>query len=224
MQLERILSPGNEVRVKNEVNRFITYIESIEDGSTIFVPVPPAGERYLPVKAGERYLISCVTELGLYMMETEVRGVAKSDNVLMAELRVVSDYKKIQRREAYRASERIETEVRRKVGPGEEPQPWVKTQTVDLSETGALVKSGRPCDPLWRMELVLHLDKYGMKETLPPIVCKVARCTKTDGWKFEYLVGLQFDEMNDKTRDTLIKFVVLSQRSKLTYKPGKGYK
>ncbi|MPM92508.1 hypothetical protein SDC9_139643 [bioreactor metagenome] len=223
MQLDRILSPGNEVRVKNEINGFITFIDDIVDGA-ILVPVPAAGERRVLVKPGERYLISCVTDLGLYMMETEVGEVSLSDNVTMAELRVISNYKKIQRRDAFRANECIAVSVRRKEREGEAPYPWVNTQTVDLSETGVLLKYNEPCEPGWTMELVLHLDKYGVKETLPRIVCSVARCVKTDSRQFEYLIGMRFEEMNEKTQDTLIKFVVLSQRSKLTYKQGKGYK
>lgn len=224
MKLDKILKTRNEVRINCEKGGFITSIDEIISEDTLTILAPLEAEHRLLMKPGGTYLISCVTELGLYMFETVVDEVRNSENVPVIVLKAVSDYKKIQRREAFRATENISVSVRRSPRGDGKPEKWVNTHTVDISEMGTLLKFNEECAVGQAMELVLRIDVLGIKEILPKVKGRVARCRATGSRQFGYLLGIQFEELPEKARSILIKLVVLSQRSKLTYQYTKRYK
>lgn len=223
MNLDKIIRTGNEVRIKSEKGSFITSIDEVIDEETLTILGPLEPEQRLIMKPGETFLISCVTERGLYMFETLVKDMYNVQNVCMAELKVISDYKKIQRREAFRARESIEVSVRKRLPEDEKTGKWVNTHTVDISETGLLLKYNEECMPGQLLDLVIRIDSYGIKEIIPKVTGRVARCTATGNKQYGYFLGLQFENLPERARNAIIKLVVLSQRSKLTYKHIKRY-
>ncbi len=64
------------------------------------------------------------------------------------------------------------------------------------------------------MELVLHIDKFGIREILPNIEGRVVRCSATGNKRFGFFLGIEFENLPEKAKDIIIKLVVLSQRSK----------
>ncbi|MPM35670.1 Flagellar brake protein YcgR [bioreactor metagenome] len=223
MELNKLLKPGNEVRVKNEKGSFITYLDEVIDEDTLTVIAPDEAEKRLLMKPGETFLFSCVTDRGLYMFETQVTAIQPCQNVTLIEMKAVSDYKKIQRREAFRAKECIEVSIRRKPKENEKAGKWLNTSTVDISEKGMLLKFNEECYIGQLMEFVLRVDIFGIKEVLPKIDGRVVRCMETGNKHFGYLLGINFENLPEKVRNIIIKLVVLSQRSKLTYKYTKRY-
>jgi len=224
VNLDKIIGTGNEIRIKSEKGSLITIIDDVIGGDifTILGSLDPMHQLFM--KPGETFLVSCVTERGLYMFEVLVNDVLHTNNVITIELKAVSDYRKIQRREAFRARESIEVNARKKAQGDEAAGKWVNTQTVDISETGMLLKFTEDCVIGTALELVVKIDALGIKEVLPKINGKVIRCTATGSKKHGYLLGLQFEELPEKARNAIIKLVVLSQRSKLTYKHIKRYR
>jgi c-di-GMP-binding flagellar brake protein YcgR len=223
VNLDKIIQAGNEIRIKSEKGGFITSIDEVGgDTLTVIGSLEPAHQ--LMMKPEEKCLVTCVTERGLYMFETQVIKVHKLQNVILVELRAVSDYRKVQRREAFRAREKLAVGVRAVTQEEEKPAEWINTNTVNISERGVLLRFGEECAAGQLMELVISIDSLGMKETLPPISGKVIRCTETSSRQQGYLLGIEFENLPEKARDTIIKLVVLSQRSKLTYKYIKGYR
>mgnify|MGYP001173737584 CR=1 FL=1 len=224
MNLNRILQAGNEARIKNEKVSMITSIDEIVSEDTFTILAPPEPEHRLIMKPGEMFMVTCVTDRGLYMFEIQVTDVISENNVTTIELRAVSDCKKIQRREAFRARESIGVSVRKKPREGEKAAKWVNTRTVNISETGMLVRFNEKCAAEEILELVIRIDNLGIREVLPKVLGKVARCTETGNTQFGYFLGVEFLDLPEKARNTVLKLVVLSQRSKLTYKHIKRYK
>lgn len=222
MNLDKLLKTGDEVRVKCGDSNFITTIDETiaEDTFTILAPLDFVQLRV--VKPGERCSLSCVTERGLCMFETLVSDVRNSQEVTVIELKATSSYKKIQRREAFRVRENIEVKVRKKTA--DLNAKWINTNTVDISETGMLLRYDESCTPGQVLELIVRIDLFGMNEVLPKIKGRVARCFTTGNKKHEYLLGIRFEELPEKARNAIIKLAVLSQRSKLAYKQIKRYK
>jgi hypothetical protein len=52
------------------------------------------------MKKGESFLVTCVTERGLFMFVRRCTDVCTLQNVMTVELRAISDFKRVPRREA----------------------------------------------------------------------------------------------------------------------------
>jgi hypothetical protein len=74
------------------------------------------------------------------------------------------------------------------------------------------------------MELTLRINLYGINDVITKVKSRVVRCIAIRHKEFPYLLGIRFEDLQEKARDSLIKLVVLSQRSKLTYKNLKRYR
>jgi len=222
VKLDKILQARNEVWVKSEKGRFITMIDEVEgDTLTILGPAEPTQQHLL--QKGMKLFLTCVTENGLYMFEAAVTNLYPWNNVMQVELKATSDYRRTQRREAYRVRENVETHICKLEQLGDHTLNWVKTQTVNISENGVLLLYGEECVMGQAVELELIINLYGMHEVLTNIQGRVARCISSGHSKFGYLLGIQFIDVPDNVRNSIIKFVVLSQRNKLTYHHTKRY-
>lgn len=224
MDLNKILRTGHEVRVKNEKCGFVTCVDEIVGCDVLSILAPADAEQRLLMKKGEPLLLTCVTERGLYMFETRIVETYVNQAVMTVELKAVSDLKKIQRREAFRAQESIEVSVRRKRSGEGGAEKWLNTSTVDFSERGVQIRYTEECPVGQPVELVLRVDKFGIREVLSGLEGRVVRCLPSGNKRFGYFLGVEFENLPDKARDVIIKLVVLSQRSKLTYQYTKRYR
>lgn len=223
MSLEKILKAGNEALVKNDQVSFATIIDEIVGPDTLTVIGPIDTAQRNKVRLGHKYLVSCVSEQGVFMFEAMVNNVDESLKLAIFELKMTSPYTKIQRREAFRAKETIDVNARKKAHGIEITKKWVKTNTIDISETGMLLQYDESCPLGLDVEIIIRINRYGINEVLPVIKAKVVRCMQTRNKEHGYLLGLKFENLPEKTRNVIIKLVVLSQRNKLRHKHIKGY-
>lgn len=214
MNVDKILKIGDEIRVKTEHGSFISTVEDISGEQEFTVSGSVSG-----VLPGEKCMVSCVNERGLYMFETR----AEFCGAAILALRAVGEFRKIQRREAFRVRESVEMRVRKKAGQGAAQAKWVNTHTVDISETGMLLRFPEECAEGQILELVAHINVLGMNEVLNKLTGKVIRCLPAEHKTFKFLLGVHFEDLPDKARNAIIKLAVLSQRSKLAYKQNKRY-
>ncbi len=221
MNLDRILKTGNEVRVKNQNDSFITTIDEVTGEDTFTILGPSRPEKPPAARPSETLSVSCVTERGLYMFDAEVIDMESAAGIVVMHLRVGSDIHRVQRRQAFRVRESI-TVTARKLASGRNPDgSWVKTGTVDISELGMLLRFDECCEPGQMLEMTLRISQFGINEIIQKIRGTVIRCVQTKNKEFGYLLGIRFEQLPEKARDALIKLVVLSQRHKLTYKNNK---
>jgi c-di-GMP-binding flagellar brake protein YcgR len=202
---------------------FSTIVDDIIDDDTLAILAPLKKERQEAVKPGESLRLTCVTELGLYMFDAQLKRSYTRGLVCVLEVRALGEIKMIQRRESYRARESIEVSVRKVVTDPDTNQErigkWVKTRTIDVSETGMLVRFNEECEENQKLEIVFRLKNHGLNEVLPKITGKVTRCVDNGSKQFGYFLGVHFTDVPEKARNALLKLVVLSQRSKMAYKP-----
>lgn len=218
MKLDKLLKTGNEVRIKSETYTFITTIDEITGDKTFTILAPYKQEDQIVVKPGEIFSISCVTERGLYMFEARVTEVDSSSEVIVIHLAAGGDVRRVQRRQAFRVRESISVNARKKSGGPDQDGKWVKTNTIDIAELGMLLKFNEDCEHGQEIEMSLRINLFGINEVIPNIKGKVVRCMPTRNREYGYLLGIKFEDLPERARDTLIKLVVLSQRNKLTYK------
>lgn len=224
MNLDKILKTGNEVRVKSETDTFITTIDEVTGENTFTVIAPYRQGERIAVKPADVFSVSCVTERGLYMFEAHVTDVDSSDDIVVIHLRTTGDVRRVQRRQAFRVRESIAVNARKKAGDAEQDGNWVKTNTVDIAELGALLKFDEVCEHGQELEMSLRINLFGINEVIPKVKGKVVRCVSTRNKEYGFLLGVKFEDLPEKARDALMRLVVLSQRNKLTYKNIKKFR
>lgn len=224
LDLDKILKTGNEVRIKSETDTFITTIDEITGEKAFSILAPHKQGNQIIIKPGEIFSVSCVTERGLYMFEARVTEVDSSSEVIVIHLSAGEDVRRVQRRQAFRVRENISVNVRKKTDDIDTDGKWVKTNTIDIAELGMLLKFTEDCEHGQELEISIRINQFGINEIIPKIKGKVVRCVSTRNKEYGYLLGIKFEDLPEKARDALIKFVVLSQRSKLTYKKSKKLK
>lgn len=218
MKLEKVLQTGNEVRIKSETYTFITTIDEITSDKTFSILAPHREGDQIAVKPGEILSVSCVTERGLHMFEARVTEVDSSSEIVVIHLAVGGDVRRVQRRQAFRVRENVSVNARKKSDDPDQDGKWVKTNTIDIAELGMLLKFNEDCEHGQEIEISLRINLFGINEVIPNIKGTVVRCMPTRNREYGYLLGVRFEDLPEKARDTLIKLVVLSQRNKLTYK------
>lgn len=219
-----MLKTGNEVRIKSETDTFITTIDEVTGEDTFTILVPFKQGRQILVKPGEIFSLSCVTERGLYMFEACVTEIDNSSKVVVIHMKTSSEVHRVQRRQAFRVNESV-TVSARKISTDTSPDgKWVKTNTIDIAEHGLLLRFDESCEYGQELEMTLRLNAFGINDIIPKVKGKVVRCVSTRNKEFGYLLGIRFENLPEKARDTLIKLVVLSQRNALTYKNIKKFR
>lgn len=216
MDIDKIMKIGNEVRVRSKTGTFVTTIDELTGEDSFTILVPYMQREQLETSAGEKYSITCVTETGLYMFDADAIKVTDTANVRVIEIKVYGELRRVQRRQAFRVRESITVNARKKRLPGAPDTIWVKTSTIDISEQGALLRFNEECRQGQELELSLKVNLFGINEVLSDIKGTVVRCKPTKNKEFGFLLGVRFDKLADKARDTLIRLVVLSQRNNMS--------
>ncbi|NLF35310.1 MAG: hypothetical protein GX585_05020, partial [Clostridiales bacterium] len=214
---------GDAVRLQSGTASFHTSVHKIlgADALTV-IGSPEPGHRPMQVP-GATHQVYCANERGIYIFEAEVTDVRSGRGDIIVALRAAGALRRVQRREAFRAWERLAVNARLKAAEGAPPSPWLETEAVNISETGMLLRFNKPCKPGRELDLILRIDHLGIQATLPELTGRVARCIETGHVSFGYLLGVRFEDMPKRARDLIIKLVVLSQRSEMSLKQTKRY-
>ena len=213
INLEKTLRVGNEVRFKCGEAGFITVICDIINNNILKIMLPTNSKESVIIYRGEKYNVICVNEKAMYMLETIVKDVYALHEVMVLELEALSNTK-IQRRDAFRVNENVKVKYRIIFSETIPLETWKTTRTVDLSETGMQIRTETPLTLGQQLEITMDIDTLGIRETLTDIKAKVVRCSNKQK---AYFLGIKFENISKKAKDTIIKLVVLSQRNKLSY-------
>lgn len=216
MDVVRILETVIEVRVMSRISNYATSLDDIIDDKTITIVAPPKNEHNEVILVGDKLRLTCVTERGLYMFDTEVIKTYMRNSVSILEIRITSEMRKLQRREAFRARENVDVSIRLIMTEEDKVSRWFNTRTIDISETGALIRYPDMCAEDTNLEIIIKLNNQGLCEVLPKLTGKVVRCTAANNNQ-GYFIGVRFHDVPERAKNLLLKLVVLSQRSKLIY-------
>ncbi len=216
MDVVRILETVLEVRVISEHSNYATNLDDIIDDKTLSIVAPAKSEFNEVPGVGERLRLTCVTERGLYMFDAVVSKTFMRNSVNILELKITSEFRKVQRREAFRAREAVDVSIRMIFTEEDKVSKWINTHTIDISETGALIKLPEQYAIDTHIEIIIRLKNHGLNEVLPKIEGKVVRSTPANN-NLGFFIGVRFTAVPDRAKNLLLKLVVLSQRSKLIY-------
>lgn len=224
MNLEKVLKSGDEVRIKGEKDIYVTAIDEVTGEDTFTILAPYKQGQQVILRQNETLSVSCVTKRGLLMFDVRVTEIDNTSNVVIIHLKALNEAKRLQRRQAFRVREAVTVNARKKADEKNPEGKWVKTSTVDISELGMLLRFNEKCEDEQELEMTISLNMFGINEVIPKVKGKVVRCISTKNKDFGFLMGISFEDLPEKARNALLKFVVLSQRNKLSSRKDKNSK
>jgi c-di-GMP-binding flagellar brake protein YcgR len=222
VNMKAIFKTGDRVTIRDGRREYNTSVDDVVDEWSFSLLQP--FDKGIPVdlEPGKEYQITCVKSGGLHQFMAIAMHSDMSGRVKVNYFRYTGEYIRLQRRNAFRFRMRLDVEVRRPtVGKvqeevSEDNTDWTRTNTVDVSETGMRVRMSSRFHVGDPVECILKIDKYGVDAILPPITGRVVRTTVLPGRKDEVLCGVQFKEIDEKSRSILLKLVTLGQRNKIS--------
>ena len=212
LKLEKLIRSGDEVRCSGSRYDFVAKFWSFSSDDVFSIKRPSANVK---VKPGDQFLVSCITEAGIYNLETVVIEPEEPQSPNDITMRITRCHDLIQRRDTFRVRESIPVEICKR---GEFPDAcqWVETETLDISESGMFVKFKESCEPGQPVKINMHLNLYGVSDDLSNLRGTVVRCVRFDKKKHGYFLGIKFVDLPTKARNEIIKIVMFSQRDRLS--------
>ncbi len=212
MNFQTKIKSGDVVRLKGATSYATTTVDEVlaEDRMSV-LELWGNGTRHI-VHVGESYNVTCVTERGLYVFDAHITLADYSQTVARIELTRDSDWRKVQRREAFRLKAALRVRVRRMPNPEQPEEMWFETQSIDISETGIQILYDADCKEGDLLQVSIELNKFGILETLPPLDARVVRIYETGHKGGRRIIGLRFEKMPEYAAGVIWKLVMLGQR------------
>jgi c-di-GMP-binding flagellar brake protein YcgR len=209
-----IVKLGDRVQIKIGDIWYNTIVERLSDDSSFYISCPISKEmRVLPEMNGT-CLISVTNTNGIYEFDVLVTQIDSSDNVLLIGLKIASEPRKIQRRNAFRINVMVGIRVieLNESSDAEEPGYQDYTKTLNLSELGMLFLSKKSYAEGAQLKCDIFLDKFGFDMVIREIIASVVRCEYTGDKGELYKIGVSFDEIPVNFSRALAKFIMRCQR------------
>lgn len=209
MDLRKMYKPGDRIKLVDNRGEHIASIDEVVSADTMVVIRPWEVNNTFSVYVGKHMNTVCSNARGIHKCLMAVVGMEKSENVDTLRLKYVDNYSVIQNRRAYRCEVTVPVEVRRS------GEPWEKTKTLDLSSTGLRVRLSNRYKLGEHVQIQVLLDRFGFDIMLPIMSGVIVRVKPTPDDTRNIICGINFDNMNSSTEDTISKFVVVYQRKNM---------
>lgn len=216
MGTDGIIKLGDKVRIKVSKHWYSTTVEDVEDSANFFVSPLFVAQSRLHLEKGKTYTVGTVKNTGLYewdalVLETDCLGL--NQNVPMTKLRLVSEPRRNQRRNAFRVGVMVDIVVRPADGSTDgEERPGYPAKTLNISEDGLLFLAAGNFSLGDVVSVDIAINRYGMNETLKGVKAEVVRSSPPGANGKTVQIGVAFKELTRQQRKTLVKFAMMSQR------------
>lgn len=187
--------------------RYLSKVEDIIDSVT-FVITRPIGRRcFAHLIPGQTIEIVYFREDSAYCFDADVIECISSGQTMTAVVRAVSEKRKLQRRDYFRLSVMVPVTV----GFWLHGKKVIKKyDTVDISGGGIRIQSSEKIEVGSKVEL--SIDICGIKDR--EITGSVVRCMLSEKSTL-YNIGIKFDDISPRDRQTIIQFIFARQRELL---------
>lgn len=214
MGTSAVIRLGNRVQIKIENIWYNTIIERISDESCFYISSPISKQMRVLPETNNIYQVSMVSSNGLYEFDVLVLQADISDNIMLIKLQIVSEIRKLQRRNAYRVEVMIGIRIIEVRDCVEQEDAGYQdcTKTINLSELGMMFLSNKKYEEGTMLNCDIVLDKFGFDMMLRHIKARVIRCRNPEENGEQYKVGVRFEDIPVQSERTLARFVMRSQR------------
>lgn len=214
---------GSEHEDRVYVSQLLEFDE--EDSELLYIAMPIYEGRLIPLEVGRKFELSFYAKKGMYTCNSEIIRRFKTRNVYVLVVRVTSELKKNQRRQFYRLDINIEVfykiftnedekyfRAMRKISDEMIDRPFEKGMTIDVSGGGIrfISKDNIALGSKMMVRLPLELDTE-IKDC--NVIAKVISSIPSRGKERLYENRVEFVQINDSDRETLIKFIFKVERN-----------
>ena len=193
---------------------------------TAKIAMPISEGKVIPLEIDDDYNLCFFTNSGLYQCTARVKKRYIENRMHVMDVIFLTPLKKFQRRKFYRLDclfpiryrivpkEQFETEKEAVQGSENEEPLWEEGTISDLSGGGIRFHGNVECKKEYLVEIVLPLS---LQSGIVPLslYMKVVSCVHFEGSRIAYETRGEFLNINEKERETVIKYVFEEQRRRL---------
>ncbi|SMB82295.1 c-di-GMP-binding flagellar brake protein YcgR, contains PilZNR and PilZ domains [Desulfonispora thiosulfatigenes DSM 11270] len=221
MKKKKALEIHNKLEVtrNNDTNTYRSIITGV-DKETFSMAIPEEKRIQLRLAIGEKVEITVFTDTTLYKFKTEILGMKKENEAPMYVLKINPNMKKIERRNFFRID--VSLDINYEIIKNSQRRTWTAVNPTNKARTSDLSGGG----------MQLALDK-GLAEDTLMVVCfpifvddteieikvlgKVVRSIEdtTTETKYKWRVGVALEEITERQRDCIIKYIFSVMRKKM---------
>lgn len=216
MGLDNVLQIGEKIEVRYRGDRAnskkeISYsmVQDVKSGDEIVISLPMLKGMTILLELGQEVEIIYYRDDGCFIFAAKVVEQFSVASASLIRLKKISSVKRLQRRNYFRLKVTLPIYIRElKEDPDQDPGPWLKAYTLNLSGGGARISSNEKLDKGALLECRLELNE---EEVI--LNGKVVRSQLVeDDPIVRYEIGLSFIDIAESDRDSIIKFIFQEQR------------
>jgi c-di-GMP-binding flagellar brake protein YcgR len=211
-----IFRTGDRLKILEGHQEYSTSIDDVMDESNFSILRPHEHGKSVTLEPGQQYCMMCVKSGGIHRFNAMVLRTETSGKVTVIYCRYTGDYIRLQRRNAYRCPMILDVQIRKKRSDrAAEEREWISAKTLNISETGMYARLDSTFTQGDLIECILSIDKYGISAILPVITGVIVRTSDLPNRSNEHMCGIRFGNIDEKSRNLLLKLVTLGQRKKM---------
>lgn len=195
------------IRGKEQGKKRVMVSQVLEDAreGVLVIAMPIFKRRLVPIKTDRTIEIMFYRDNGVYEFEARVVG-RSGGRIPNLKVQALTSVKKSQRRDYYRLNTVLPVKVSISNSEGEE-SVIIRCLTLDLSAGGMRLASDRDIekDCIINCDMMLSNKPYSVK-------AKVVRSTAVYNQEYAFEIGVQFIELKEKVRCSIIGFIFEEQR------------
>jgi c-di-GMP-binding flagellar brake protein YcgR len=210
LELESESGPGEE----KQVLTLSSVIADVPEEDYLLLLMPMHRGSYYPLPKNVPILMKFVAATGMFSLKLAFEGREGQATLSYAKMRVIGEIEEHQMRDCFRLSCSIPATLRRVwlsefKGEPEELPVAVSAKILDISDGGALVATDEYFETGEKFTVAFSI---GTDESME---CVALRVSEQIGAQFRYRVGVQFQNMHQRQKDRIFRFITLEQRKKL---------
>ena len=238
LQMQDVLSVGNKVDMERLIRGELEIDESkrrvlscrvmdLPKRDVLRISMPFHEGRMVPLDVGDQYMMNIYADKGIYGSRFVVISRMKDGNLFMADMEIQDQLKKIQRREYFRHNCRIPAKYHM-ITPEERDSfdpsalletDWKKGILLDISGGGVRMVSEFHEDISNPIVLLFQMDVSGVVENML-LYGRLLASYQTANNRVLFEQRVEFEHIDDKIREKIIKFIFDEERKKISKEKG----
>ncbi len=218
MDIKKFIKLGDRIKIKIGSNWYGTIVERLGNETTFFISPPLSKNMRIKLDAGRTFAIKVTGSSGVYEFDAKALETDMSENIPIIKLLVTTEPTRYQRRKAYRIEAMVDIVVREAAVDenGKDTVIEYRTKTLNLSESGMIFISKKNYIPGTMLECDMTLNISGEIEIIEEVRARVIRFKPPELDGVMYQTGVAFEELSAQKRRTLVRYVMMRQRTDKT--------
>ena len=212
MDPSKFLNIGEQIDIEIEGKQYKSDVQDMDRRDEISISQPM--QRQTPVFIAPRSDVKVVyyRPNGMFEFPARAMGTAEHESIRMIRLRLLEEPQKYQRRMSFRVPLRISVSavITSDLTQTARTLYSFQSQSIDLSESGMGLHAPQSYPLGARMRIEFAITFEGAQEHLS-LMSDVARCTWPKRIGEQFVLGVRFSAVSEKTQRLLSKYIIQEQ-------------